>query len=65
MNSSDSNKPEREYWKNLVELTKLTNFRVLKAVPLDMAHLHDMDAALHALVADIGPSLDRVCYDLH
>ena len=65
MDSTDSNKPERKYWKNPVELDKLTHFRVLKAVPLDTANLQDMDEALNALGADIGLSLDRMCRDLH
>ena len=65
MDSLNSNQTERKYWKNPVDLEKLTHFRVLKAVPIDTAHLQDMDAALNALGADIGPSLDRVCRDLH
>ena len=65
MDSTDSNQPERQYWKNPAELEKLTHFRILEAVPLDTAHLQDMDTALNALGADIGPSLDRVCRDLH
>ncbi len=65
MDSTDSNQPERQYWKNPAELEKLTHFRILEAVPLDTAHLQDMDAALNALGADIGPTLDRVCRDLH
>ena len=65
MDSTDSNQPERQYWKNPVELENLTHFRVLEAVPLDTAYLQDMEAALNALGADIGLALDRVCRDLH
>ena len=65
MDSININQPERQYWKNPVELEKLTHFRILEAVPIDTAHLQDMDAALNAFDADIGPSLDRVCRDLH
>ena len=64
MDFTDSNQPDRQYWNNPIEL-ELTQFQVLKAVPLDTAHLQDMDTALNALVADIGPPLDRVCHDLH
>ena len=60
MDSLNSNQTERKYWKNPVNLEKLTHFRVLKAVPIDTAYLQDMDAALNELGADIGPSLDRV-----
>ena len=59
------NQPDRQYWKNPIELEKLIHFQVLEAVPLDTAHLQDMDATLNALGADIGPSLDCVCRDLH
>ena len=65
MNSSHSNQLERQSWKNLIELEKLTHFRILKAVPDETVHFQDMDAALNALKADIGPALDRVCCDLH
>ena len=65
MDFTDSNQSERQYWKNPVELEKLIHIRVLEAVPVDTAHLQDMDAALNALGANIGPSLDRVCRDLH
>ena len=65
MDSSDSPQPERQYWKNPIELEKLTHFRVLEAVPVEMVHIQDMDAALNALGADIGPELDRVCRDLY
>ena len=65
MDFTETNLPERQYWKNPAELEKLTHFRILEAVPRDTAHLQDMDAALNALGADIGPTLDRVCRDLH
>ena len=65
MDSPDSNQHERRSWKNPVELENLTHLRVPKAVPLDTAHLQDMYAALNALGSNIGPSLDRVCRDLH
>ena len=65
MDSTYLSQPERQYWKNPVELEKLTHFRVLEAVPLDTAHLQDIDAALNALGADISPLLDRVCQNLH
>ena len=65
MESTNLNQSERQYWKNPVELEKLIHFRVLEAVPIDTAHLQDMDAALNALGVDIGPALDRVCRDLH
>ena len=64
MESTESNQPVRQYWKNPVELEKLIHFRVLEAVPLDTAHLQDMKAALNAVGADIGPSHERVCRDL-
>ena len=65
MDSSDSTKPERQYWKNPIELEEVTHFRVLEAVPVDTAHLQDMDPVLNSLGSDIGPALDRVCSDLH
>ena len=65
MDYFDSNQPERHYRKNPIELEKLTQNRVLEAVPVETAHLQDMDAALNALGVDIGPALDCVCRDLH
>ena len=65
MDFTDLNQPNRQYWKNPIELEKLTHFQVLEAVPLDTAHLQNMDAALNALGAEIGPSLDRACHDQH
>ena len=65
MDFSDSTQPERQYWKNPVELENLTHFRILEAVPDETAHLQDMDAELNALGTDIGTALDRVCRDLH
>ena len=65
MDSTDSNQHERQDWNNPIELDKLTHFRVMEAVLVETAHLQDMDAALNALVADIGYAFDRVCQDLH
>ena len=65
IDSLNSNQTEQKYWKNPVDLEKLTHFRVLKAVPIETAHLQEMDVALNALGADIGLSLDRVRRYLH
>ena len=65
MDFTDFNQFERQYWKNPLELEKLTHFRVLEAVPVDTAYLNDINAALNALGAEISLALDRVCRDLH
>ena len=55
---------ERRYWKHPVELKKTNHLRVLNSVPISEANLQNLDEALDALVADIGPALKRICSEM-
>ena len=47
-----------------MELKKTNQLRVLNSVPIGEANLQNLDEALDALVADIGPALKRTCNEM-
>ena len=52
---------ERRYWKKPVELKRTNNLRLLSLVWISVANMQNLDEALDAPIANIEPTLKRIC----